>query len=843
MSIQYQLSETEQKFLKKVEWKKGTVYETGLYIRRYIETPQVYKVTNGKKILTYIKKYKPCYCELITNKTQLYFDIDVKGPKEDKDKNQKLFEKTLEDLKKLELLKGKKCYVFNSSGLRKTKTKEYYKVSYRLIYPELLFKSGKDIKNYIEDVVYKTYPYTKETVDPKPYKVKGSAQLLRLPYCRKLMNKTYSAPLSPVKEKCKGLKAQDYFCSDFNKNKKVIEYKKVEQKKEKKEQKKKEIINNKDVKKYPDVEFKVLEKLVMAVAPKLCDEFEPWSQMGMILKNLSLGKSRREKNKYYDLFHEFSKVSKNYDEDACEKKIEQKYDESKKNNNIGWIINHAKKIMPKNEFNKLMGYEVEKKPVKDTYDLARKWAHQYVHNIGDVVDDMKNIYAVLQRGNKSKVMTVYGYEVEYSNPKAIEADLKNHIVFVPSEKVDKDGNVVYKVSNLGKIFSQYTYKMLVRDVVFRPTYNKLRPDLYNIWKGFIANKLKKYDESKLKRLLYHLKEVWANGDEKTYNYLLNWLAHIAQKPGTKTQAAVVLISRQGAGKNIIGNFLTDHVFGEHVALNLADLSKITERFNSSIENRILTICDEVTNIEGGARKYFKAFDKLKNMITEKKQIIEKKNIDPFKVCDYNNLLFFTNNWNPIRIESSDRRYCVLECSSKHKGQKKTYFKPLKDDLDKNGVETGNHFYTFLMNRDISDFDTQKDIPDTEIKNNIKLYQLNSQHKFLLSQSQLLEKQKLTIKDLMCCYSRWCETNDENALSKKQLTAIFCRLGFKNKQTKVNGKNKRLFNFKGLIEEINKEYKIPRELIEEKFETVDVFKKQKAQESKFIDDSDDDTIFK
>ena len=53
---------------------------------------------------------------------------------------------------------------------------------------------------------------------------------------------------------------------------------------------------------------------------------------------------------------------------------------------------------------------------------------------------------------------------------------------------------------------------------------------------------------------------------------------------------------------------------------IGDIDRLLGRFNSIIQNKLLTICDEISNY-GGA---YKSNDKLKNLITQSEQLIEKK---------------------------------------------------------------------------------------------------------------------------------------------------------------------------------------------------------------------------
>ena len=91
-----------------------------------------------------------------------------------------------------------------------------------------------------------------------------------------------------------------------------------------------------------------------------------------------------------------------------------------------------------------------------------------------------------------------------------------------------------------------------------------------------------------------------------------------QKPYKKIGVAILLKSKQGAGKNIIWEWIADFIIGKKYSLVINDIDRLLGRFNVIIQNKLLTICDEISNY-GGA---YKSNNKLKNLITQSEQVIE-----------------------------------------------------------------------------------------------------------------------------------------------------------------------------------------------------------------------------
>jgi len=249
-------------------------------------------------------------------------------------------------------------------------------------------------------------------------------------------------------------------------------------------------------------------------------------------------------------------------------------------------------------------------------------------------------------------------------------------------------------------------QMLLYDqIIFKP--NFYDPKILNLWQGFQADELEKVDMSKIELILNHIKEVLANNDDSVYKYIINWLADLVQEPEKKQGTALVFISKDGAGKGIFMELLSK-MLGENLCLSVSDLKDIAGRFNGLLSGKILVNLNETCNVEGN---YHKVFDKMKSLITDKEQVIEKKGIDSIRVDDYSRFIFTTNNYYPVSASTNDRRYGIFVINDKYVGNKK-YFNDLYDTYD-DGID---NFFTYLMN-----YKREKlPIPDTEIKKDIQL---------------------------------------------------------------------------------------------------------------------------
>ena len=228
---------------------------------------------------------------------------------------------------------------------------------------------------------------------------------------------------------------------------------------------------------------------------------------------------------------------------------------------------------------------------------------------------------------------------------------------------------------------------------------------FNLFTGFEYEKWDdKYDENTdIQVLLNHIKLL--SGDDKTEdvnNYLLNYLAHMVQYPGVLPRVALVLKSIQGVGKNLFfDNF--GACFGKQFVLSTADPNHITGRFNH-IDKKILCNYDEASG-----KDTFSNNDKIKEMITAESIMCEKKGKDAYEIKNCMRILFFSNNDTPVKIEATDRRFQVIECSNK-KGDA-NYYNNLYNALNDRCVML--KFINYLKQRDINNFNFEKNRVETD----------------------------------------------------------------------------------------------------------------------------------
>lgn len=291
---------------------------------------------------------------------------------------------------------------------------------------------------------------------------------------------------------------------------------------------------------------------------------------------------------------------------------------------------------------------------------------------------------------------------------------------------------------------------------FQPPPSEISSSTFNLFTGFIHEKILPFKFTKeeiQENSKIFIKHLWylAGKNNNVLEYVLDYLAHLLQEPGELPRTSIVFKSEQGVGKNIFFENFAEKILGPKYLLATTNIDHILGRF-PMINQKMLVLMDEANGKDS-----FLANDKIKGFITAPKIPYEKKGIDPVDIKNCARMLFFTNNDFPVKIEQSDRRFVVSECSSDVKNNT-TYFKRLLNAFnDKKLVWS---FAQFLLNRNIAEWDPVNDRPITEIYKQIQKATVPSDMRFFLDYSRFIYGENdspYTGKDLYEFYVMFCKS--------------------------------------------------------------------------------------
>lgn len=239
---------------------------------------------------------------------------------------------------------------------------------------------------------------------------------------------------------------------------------------------------------------------------------------------------------------------------------------------------------------------------------------------------------------------------------------------------------------------------------------------YNLWQGYEFQP-KKGDWHLMKE---HIFNILCRTDQTKFDYLMNWMAFVLQRPWVKPGVAVVAMGGKRVGKGIVSNALRD-IIGKKHARMVAQKDHATGKFANVGRLRLLQV--EEALFAGDKR----IVGPLKAMITEPTMTVEDKFVKPIEVDSYTAFWFNSNETrHAVPATCDDERYFVLNASDAKKGDR-TYFGGIIEELDNGGREAMAYE---LMQRDISTFDV-RDVPITEAFGDLVLANLTAMERALL----------------------------------------------------------------------------------------------------------------
>jgi hypothetical protein len=218
-------------------------------------------------------------------------------------------------------------------------------------------------------------------------------------------------------------------------------------------------------------------------------------------------------------------------------------------------------------------------------------------------------------------------------------------------------------------------------------------------------------EGRCELFLEFINKVICAGDEEATNWLLDYSAHLFQRPWEPPEVAILLRGRQGVGKSMFVESLGE-ILGNYF-LAITQTKHLVGCFNVHLQDKLLVFAEEASF--AGDRSYAGI---LKTLITQTTMAVEPKGVNVFAAKKYFRLFMASNeNW-MVPVDIDDRRYFVLDVSPVRQNDH-AYFEALKEEWTNGGREA---FYFVMLNRDISKFNYRRR-PETPALHEQKLHSL------------------------------------------------------------------------------------------------------------------------
>ncbi|EGR1117285.1 DUF5906 domain-containing protein [Vibrio cholerae] len=316
----------------------------------------------------------------------------------------------------------------------------------------------------------------------------------------------------------------------------------------------------------------------------------------------------------------------------------------------------------------------------------------------DIVSEYNEKYAIVLHGGKLRVMVETPSDNPFKEP--YELITKGDFISLTEHDVvflaDANGNP--KRVQKSKIWRDSPEKRIYEGgLVFEPGKGRTVENALNMWRGWQYQPIKG-DWSLFKQ---HILKV-CGGNEKHYNWMLDWMADAIQDPMNPKGCAVILKGVEGAGKGTIFNIFGE-LFGRYYK-HIVQEDQLVGKFNAHLQEALLVFADEVTY--GGSKKVAGV---LKGITTEKSLMVERKGLDAVRYRNCMRLGIASNESWFIPAGPQSRRWFILEVPS-DVASKDDYFTPLYRQMEKEGGYEAMMYE--LQNREITS--NLKVAPETEI---------------------------------------------------------------------------------------------------------------------------------
>ena len=236
------------------------------------------------------------------------------------------------------------------------------------------------------------------------------------------------------------------------------------------------------------------------------------------------------------------------------------------------------------------------------------------------------------------------------------------------------------------------------------------------------------------------------GPEDIADWVLRWCALPLQRLGAKMDTALVFHGPMGTGKNLFFDVLRD-LYGDYGVM--VGQTELEDKYNAWLSRRMLIVGDEVVS----KQEMHHVKNRLKWIVTQKSKIpIRAMQQDTRWENNHANLVFLSNESQPLALEDGDRRYMVVYTPTADRGD---LYARVGEFLEAGGAAK---FLHFLMHLDLEGFNEHTKPPLTQAKATLIEMGLKPAERFMrewISGFLPLPQRVCSVEQLYRCFQRWC----------------------------------------------------------------------------------------
>jgi len=253
-----------------------------------------------------------------------------------------------------------------------------------------------------------------------------------------------------------------------------------------------------------------------------------------------------------------------------------------------------------------------------------------------------------------------------------------------------------------------------------------------------------------------------------YRWILKWLAYPLQHRGAKMHSAIVVHGPQGTGKSRFFEAYA-RIFGPYG--RVLGQEALEDKFNADwAEKKLFILADEVL----ARQDMYHIKNRLKGFITGDTIRVNPKNVAAHNEKNQMNIVFLSNERQPLVLENDDRRHCVIWVPPKLPDG---FFAEVNAEIDAGGIAALHHH---LLELDLGDFRPWTKPPMTRAKQDLIDLGTSSEERFLRDwtrgdaengKGDALPFVPCTGSQLYIAYERWCDAHGERKRGRKDLISL------------------------------------------------------------------------
>jgi hypothetical protein len=231
------------------------------------------------------------------------------------------------------------------------------------------------------------------------------------------------------------------------------------------------------------------------------------------------------------------------------------------------------------------------------------------------------------------------------------------------------------------------------------------------------------------------------------NLVVEWLAHLLQRPFENSKTCIVLAGGKGCGKDTLGDFIGQHLLGASYFQNYDSTQQFWDKHDMGRFCKLLVKLEEA---QGSLNRAHEA--EFKARITAETMTVNPKGVSPLTTPNYIRYFLTTNEASPVKLDDMERRFVVVPCSASLIG-KMDYWTDLRAKLfNPYGAYA---VAMWLMEQTIAPF--PRVLPKSDLHREMIDTERTTEERFAM-ESGPWSKDVMTATELFQEYRSWCLEN-------------------------------------------------------------------------------------